>query len=203
MLLTEYKEDWSPTLYISPCIFQCFYLISMQRTIGLSQQLLKLQLPFSGNCQKQLRLDSNLLFHIVLICSLNNFLWYSAFVLSSGSSSVARVSLTFFLPLSSSYLYLVKFSFQAYRIKLRDFQIHKRYHANKLLFSNSHLLQFTQYFQWGYCNLALYIVAPLSFLERNISHPRGSNTIDVFVCLTLSMLGETSCLYNYCVNKIA
>ena len=30
----------------------------------------------------------------------------------------------------------------------------------------------------GLCNLALYIVEPLSFSQRNISHPGGPNTTD-------------------------
>ena len=46
----------------------------MQRTIGLSEQLLRLQLPIPGNFQTLLRFDSNWLFLIVLIC----FLYASA-----------------------------------------------------------------------------------------------------------------------------
>ena len=42
----------------------------MQRTIGLNQQFLKLQSPFPGNFQTQLRFGSNL-FRIVLICFLD------------------------------------------------------------------------------------------------------------------------------------
>lgn len=56
---------------ISSSIFQCFCLINMQCTIGLSQQLLKLQLPFPGKFQTQLRFDSSWLFLIVLICFLD------------------------------------------------------------------------------------------------------------------------------------
>ena len=49
------------------------------------------------------------------------------------------------------------------------------------------------------CKLALYIVEPLSLSQININHAGGPNTIDynVFVCLTLIMVGETNCLWNY------
>ena len=57
--------------FILPFIFQCFYLKSMQRIIGLSQQLLKLQLPFPGNLQTQLRSDSNFIFPIAFTCFLD------------------------------------------------------------------------------------------------------------------------------------
>ena len=42
----------------------------MQRTIGLSEQLLSLQLPIPGNFLTLLRLVSNWLFLIVLMCFL-------------------------------------------------------------------------------------------------------------------------------------
>ena len=43
----------------------------MQRTIDLSQQLLKFQLSFSRNFQTRLLFDFSLLFRIVLICFLD------------------------------------------------------------------------------------------------------------------------------------
>ena len=63
----------------------------MQRIIGLSQQLLKLQLPFPGNLQTQLPSDSNFIFPIAFTCFLDAsisffdiqqlFIWLEAQVL--------------------------------------------------------------------------------------------------------------------------
>ena len=145
------NENRSPTLFDFTIHFS-FHLISMQRTIGLSQQLLKLQLPWKFSNTITLRFQFALSYFFVMFSwYFNNFLWHSATVLLTGSSSVAKESVTFFCLLRTGiYLYLVNFYFQAHRSKLKNFQTHKRDHSNKLLFVNSHFLHFLQYFQWGY-----------------------------------------------------
>ena len=135
---------------ISPYIFQRF---SIWNKYGLSQQLLKLQLPFPGNFQTQLRFDSNLLFRNTLICFLDTSI--TCFDIQQLFFRKKAQVLQEHQWLSSCYLepwylYLVNFSFQAHINKINNFQTHKQDHPNKLLFGNSRLLHFLQYFHWGY-----------------------------------------------------
>ena len=118
------------------------YLIGLQRTIGLTQQLLKLQ--FSNTITPEL--NSNLLFLIVLICFLYvSITFFDIHHLFSRQEAVLQEHQWLLSCYSEPwYLYLVNFSFQAHRSKLKNFQTHKRGHS---LFGNSHLLQFLQYFQ--------------------------------------------------------
>ena len=118
--------------------------------MGLSQQLLKLQLPFLGNFQTQLRSDSNFIFRIVFICFLDASIFFfdiQQLFIRQEAQVLQEHQWLFFLLLSAlKYIYLVKFSFQVHRSKLKNFQTHNRNHPKKLLFGNLHLLQFPQYF---------------------------------------------------------
>lgn len=148
--MTGSKKDWSLTLFGFTMHFPVPLSDECATCHRFSQQLLKLQLIFPENFKRLLQFDSNLLYHIFWYVFLifNNVLWHLETFFSTGNSSVARASVTFFFLLRALIFVLAGFFFQTHRSKLKNFQTHKWDHTNKLLFGNSHFLQFLQYFHW-------------------------------------------------------
>ena len=146
--MTESKEDWSPTLFYFTIYFPMLLSEKHATYHRFESTVAKASIAFSWKSLNTIALwlqfYLSYCFYMFSWC-FNIFLWHSSTVYLTGSSGVARASVAFFL---FRFLFLLFFNFFAHRSNLKNFQTYDRNHPNKLLFGNSHLLQFSLYFLW-------------------------------------------------------
>ena len=138
--MTISKEDWSPTIFYFTIHFPMLLSEKHATYHTFESTNAKATITFSRKFPNTI----TLWFQFYLSYCFYMFSWcFKAQVLQEHQ----WVFSCYLVPWN---IYLVNFSFQVHRSKLKNFQTHNRNHPNELLFENSHLLQFSQYFLWVY-----------------------------------------------------